>query len=69
MTANLCRCNMCYNILIDKNPQIGAKEFPLSGRELEMQFFGGGVKDKNGESGNYWGCPICLTDEYLTDIE
>ena len=65
--ANLCKCNMCDNILIDQNPQIGAKEYELKGNELEMQWFGGGIKDKNGEEGNYWGCPVCLTDDYLTD--
>ena len=37
MTANLCKCNMCDSILIDQNPQIGAKEYKLKGTELEMQ--------------------------------
>lgn len=67
-TANLCKCNNCNNVLIDQNPQVNATEHQLTGKELDMQFFGGGVKDKYGKDNNYWGCPICLTDEFLTDI-
>ena len=70
VTANLCKCNNCESVLIDQNPQIGAKEYKLNGNELEMQYFGeSGVKDKNGKNNeNYWGCPICLTDDYLIDL-
>jgi hypothetical protein len=68
ITANLCKCNNCDSILIDQNPQVNANEFPLKGNELEMQFFGGGIKDKYNNEDNYWGCPICLTDEFLTDV-
>jgi hypothetical protein len=68
ITENLCKCNNCENVLIDQNPQINAFEHKLKGNELEMQFFGGGVKDKNGAEENYWGCPICLTDDFLIDI-
>ena len=67
-SANLCKCNNCDNVLIDQNPQINSFEYELKGDELEMQFFGGGVKDRHGKEENYWGCPICLTDEFLIDI-
>ena len=61
--ANLCKCNNCGTILIDQNPQIGAKEYELTGNEEEMQY----MKDE--ETGEYfWACPICETDDYLTDL-
>jgi hypothetical protein len=66
MTANLCKCNNCGTILIDQNPQIGAKEHPLTGVEQEMQYKGGLAE--NGETNYYWVCPVCDTDEYLTDL-
>lgn len=53
------------NILIDQNSQIGAKEYELTGEELEMQY----LNDSSETDISYfWGCPICLTDEYLTDL-
>jgi hypothetical protein len=64
VTANLCKCNNCDNILIDQNPQINAKEYPLTGEELEMQYI---EEDAAGEK-NYWVCPICLTDGFLIDM-
>lgn len=70
MKANLCKCNNCDNILIDQNPQVDAKEYELTGNELEMQFFGGGVDPmpEDMDSGLFWGCPVCLTDGYLMDL-
>jgi hypothetical protein len=38
LTANLCKCNNCDSILIDQNSQIGAKEYQLTGKEIEMQY-------------------------------
>jgi hypothetical protein len=66
--ANLCKCNNCETILIDQNPQINAEKYILKGGEQTMQYFGGGVKDIEGKSEGYWGCPICLTDGYLKDL-
>lgn len=65
--VNICKCNNCESYLIDQNPKQNAPEYVKSDEEIEMQYFGGGVKDKDGNSDGYWGCPICLTDEYLTD--
>lgn len=61
LTAYLCKCNNCDNILVDENPQIKAKEHELSGEELQMIY----VQD--GDTW-YWVCPICLTDSYLIDM-
>lgn len=61
-TANLCRCNKCGNTLIDQNPQVGAKEYELTGSENEMQY----TMAENGEY--FWACPVCETDEYLIDL-
>lgn len=59
-TANLCQCNKCNIILIDQNPQTGAKEYALTGQEQEMQY----ISDS---SGGYFVCPVCLTDDNLQD--
>lgn len=58
--ANLCKCNNCDSVLIDKNPQIGAKEYPLRGSELEM------VKSEGDDP--HWVCPKCMVDDYLIDL-
>ena len=55
---HLCKCNKCDNILIDKNPQVDAKKFQLKGNEKEL------IKVNN----EFWGCPECLTDDYLIDL-
>ena len=59
-TANLCKCNMCDNTLIDNNPQINAPEFNLIGNEMNMQW---------SVTEDIWVCPICKTDDYLTDVD
>jgi hypothetical protein len=70
MEANLCKCNKCGSILLDKNPQVDAKLHTLTGTEIEMQWMGGGITDGDGESdGIYWACPICLSDGYLQGID
>ena len=66
MKTNLCKCNNCESILIDQNPQIGAKEYELTGKELEMQYTGGLIEFENYDP--HWICPICMTDGYLVDI-
>ena len=66
MTANLCKCNKCGNILIDQNPQIDAKEYPLTGKELEMKWTGGLVEFQDDDP--HWVCPVCMTDDYLIDL-
>ena len=60
-TTNLCKCNNCDNVLIDQNPQVNAPEFELNGTELEMTY------EESQDGGCFWACPICLTDDYLTD--
>jgi hypothetical protein len=66
ITANLCKCNNCDSVLIDQNPQIKAKEYPLTGKELDMQWTGGLVEFKDDDP--YWVCPNCMTDDYLIDL-
>ena len=57
----LCKCNNCDSILIDHNPQTGAKMFPVPNNVLYQVL----LKD---EFESFWGCPECKTDEYLTDL-
>jgi rubredoxin len=47
--------------MIDQNPQINAPVFEATDIKAEMQF----VDDKDG---GYWVCPVCLTDENLSDV-
>lgn len=59
--VNLCVCNNCGYLLIDTNPQVGAREFlikeefPSAIDELKI------IDDMKA-------CPYCFTDAYLTDI-
>ena len=57
--VNLCKCNMCDNILIDTNPQTGAKMYPY--RNVPS------TETMTDEEGGLIGCPICKTDAYLQD--
>ena len=66
MKANLCRCNNCDSILIDKNPQKDAIEHELTGNELEMQWTGGLIEFKHDPP--MWVCPLCMTNAYLIDM-
>ena len=51
---------MCDSILIDENPQINAKEYPLTGSELRMFW--------TNDDDPKWVCPKCMTDDYLIDL-
>lgn len=57
----LCKCNNCDTIMRDENPQEGARKYSLSGAEVSMER----LEDKDGA---FWGCPKCLTDDYLKDL-
>ena len=59
--AKLCKCLKCDITLIDQNPQVGAKEYPITGKEIEMQY----VHDNYG---GYWVCPVCNSDGNLIDL-
>ena len=59
--VNLCRCNNCMSILVDTNPQVGAKKYKDKGyRSLVL------LEDNEGY---LHGCPDCKTDAYLVDYE
>lgn len=64
MKAHLCKCNNCDTVLIDENPQIGAKELELTGNEVEMEY----IKVEGTDNHYFWACLICKTDDYLTDL-
>jgi hypothetical protein len=60
--VNLCACNRCGTILIDKNPQSEAKTYNIENiSPVELKY----VRD-----GDYgaWVCPACKTDGYLKDL-
>lgn len=58
--AQLCRCNNCMEVFIDKNPS----EQP----ELPIPFGTGELKLMRDSGDFYYGCPNCETDDYLTDL-
>ena len=53
----ICVCNNCETLLIDSNPQVGAKEFEVDGLHLNELV---SIDDMRA-------CPNCQTDEYLSD--
>jgi hypothetical protein len=61
----LCKCNNCDTILLDQNSQISAEKHLVDHTKIDdMQY----IKDENSQDQEYfWGCPICMTDSYLTD--
>ena len=67
--VNLCTCNNCENIFIDKNPQIGAKEYLVDLTKItSLQYLLDNSLKNEIDGGEYfWGCGICGTDDYLTD--
>lgn len=63
--VNLCKCNNCNTILLDQNPQIGAKLHSVNLNKVEVMQY---IKDEDSQDQSYfWGCPICMNDDYLTD--
>lgn len=62
MKAQLCICNNCDAIMVDNNPA-EQPEFETTKLHLfEM------VNVQEGDWENFWGCPNCLTDAYLSDV-
>jgi len=60
--VNLCKCNRCDLVMLDKNPQINAPTYKVNLFKIEdMQY----LKDNGGDY--FWACPTCESDEYLTD--
>lgn len=53
----LCSCNNCGRLFIDTNPQFNVKQFNVDYLHLEE------LKSIN----DMRACPICETDEYLSD--
>lgn len=66
----ICRCNNCGNILLDENPQQKAEKQELTGEELSMvQLNTDNISNSEDKTIYYfWVCPVCKTDEYLTDL-
>lgn len=59
MKAHLCKCNNCDSILLDQNPQIGAKEQDTKDYPT--------IKNMMWKK-DHWVCCICKTDSYLIDL-
>ena len=65
MKAQLCRCNNCDTIMIDKNPG-EQPELLVPGNCKDM--IECNDEDTPPEHGFFWGCPNCLTDGYFQDV-
>lgn len=60
----LCKCNNCDEIWEDMNPSCNSFEIDpdkLNEIPLPLELF-----EDDGD--HFWGCPICETDDYLSDI-
>ena len=55
----ICKCNNCDNLLIDTNPQVGAKQYDVTSLKLDELI---SIDDMRA-------CPNCETDEFLTDLD
>ena len=55
----ICKCNNCDSLLIDNNPQVGAKQYDVDSLSLNELI---SIEDMRA-------CPNCKTDEYLTDSD
>lgn len=68
ITANFCECNNCQTVMYDQNPKTDANELDVTKYPdaTEMQFMQGLIE--NDDNDLFWACPVCLTDEYLTDL-
>lgn len=66
--VNLCRCNECDRVLIDRNAQIGAKCYDTRCVDGELRFFKNTIYNKLFEIEFFWGCDRCFSDSYLIDI-
>ena len=63
----LCSCNKCNGIFEDMNPQTGAPEFDIKQHTDLPALVHCYDKDDVEQKHPFWGCPICLTDSYLSD--
>lgn len=57
----VCKCNKCGSYLIDMNHGNDAVEFELKGDELNI------IHIDDGSGNEFFACPKCRTDEYLSD--
>ena len=69
--ANLCTCNKCGNIFIDQNSQVNAKVYNVDTKKVtDLQYLKEKETKKDEISGGeyFWGCGVCETDGFLSDI-
>jgi hypothetical protein len=59
----VCRCNMCWNLYINPNPNENSQKIPvIDGTMPSLKYITDISRQYNKE---FWGCPKCLTDEFL----
>lgn len=64
----LCRCNNCMTILHDYNISFFAPTYIVTDDKVEeMYHYGDCIEDTDEDMKGAWVCPICNTDDYLTD--
>ena len=61
MKTEICKCNNCERLLIDENAQVGAEKVEVGNMKVHSMIY------INDYDNNFWACPHCLTDAYLTD--
>lgn len=63
----LCKCNNCGNIWEDMNPQVNAIEYPDNPAVEPLVIVEEYEEFDHDRYIKIWGCPVCRTDNYLTD--
>lgn len=61
----LCKCNNCETVMFDENPTKSGFDFneaDIATYQPDSMVY---LKD---ETGYFWGCPKCKTDDYLADL-
>lgn len=66
--TELCKCNNCETIMVDENPQVGAKRYLVRDGKTHLNEVVEQMERLDDMGTEFWGCPNCLTDEYLTDL-
>lgn len=65
-----CKCNNCDNILYDENPPTGSEK--MFNQQFEQDPLKMVYIDDCGDIDcsicGFWVCPVCFTDDYLTDL-
>lgn len=65
--TELCKCNKCDTIMVDENPQVGQTLHVITDGLTDDGKMVEELEYCDDMDSFFWGCPCCLTDDFLTD--